>query len=150
MIANTGGDRLFDWGGEFNTYLVPFSPYGLPTIHREPSPGAINFILALGKASGADQSRIEPDGELGLVRQKDDQWQDNHGGPRDANVRTGSRRDTQGTPESNTTSNNTRTITTSSQLLTTNDITKTVQGGNNHKIGLTTTDNNKKLSPVSQ
>jgi hypothetical protein len=28
MIANTGGDRLIDWVGEFNSYLVPFSPFG--------------------------------------------------------------------------------------------------------------------------
>ena len=25
LIANTGGDRLIDWVGEFNSYLVPFS-----------------------------------------------------------------------------------------------------------------------------
>ena len=34
LLANTGGDRLFDWTGEFNSYLVPFNQNGDPTIHR--------------------------------------------------------------------------------------------------------------------
>src|SRR5262245_18373077 len=34
LIANTGGDRLFDWGGEFNSFVVPFSAFGNPTVHR--------------------------------------------------------------------------------------------------------------------
>ena len=25
MIANTALDRMYDWGGEFNSFLVPFS-----------------------------------------------------------------------------------------------------------------------------
>ena len=25
LIANTGGDRLIDWVGEYNSYLVPFA-----------------------------------------------------------------------------------------------------------------------------
>ena len=29
LIANTGGDRLIDWIGEFNSYLVPFAPFGM-------------------------------------------------------------------------------------------------------------------------
>ncbi len=37
LIANTGGDRLIDWVGEFNSYIVPFAPFGAG--HREP-PGA--------------------------------------------------------------------------------------------------------------
>ena len=31
LIANTGGDRLIDWVGEFNTFLVPFAPFGIGT-----------------------------------------------------------------------------------------------------------------------
>ena len=27
LIGNTGGDRLIDWSGEFNSYLVPFAPF---------------------------------------------------------------------------------------------------------------------------
>ena len=26
MIGNTGGDRLIDWAGEFNSYIVPLCP----------------------------------------------------------------------------------------------------------------------------
>ena len=34
LIGNTGGDRLIDWVGEFNSYLVPFAPFGLATVSR--------------------------------------------------------------------------------------------------------------------
>ena len=39
LIANTGGDRLIDWVGEFNTYIVPFSPFGMSTVSRQLAPG---------------------------------------------------------------------------------------------------------------
>jgi len=103
LIANTGADRMFDWGGEFNSYFVPFSPFGQPTIYRSPgnNPHIENFLLDLGAASGADQTLIEPDGELGLVTSADPQWGDQHGPPRDpqpGNI-PGVQRDTQGGPE---------------------------------------------------
>ena len=34
LIANTALDRMYDWGGEFNTFVVPFAPFGSPD--REP------------------------------------------------------------------------------------------------------------------
>ncbi len=37
LIGNTGGDRLMDWAGEFNSYIVPFSPFGIATVSRQPS-----------------------------------------------------------------------------------------------------------------
>ncbi|MEA2734879.1 MAG: hypothetical protein QOE14_1330, partial [Humisphaera sp.] len=100
MIANTGGERMFDWGGEFNTYVVPYSPFGEPTVARKISPGMVEFILALGLESGADATRLEPNGELGLFTAKDPQWQANHGGPRDPQgPNAKAKRDTQGGPE---------------------------------------------------
>ncbi|MDX2216263.1 MAG: proprotein convertase P-domain-containing protein, partial [Oculatellaceae cyanobacterium bins.114] len=101
LIANTGADRLFDWTGEFNTFLVPFSPFGYPTIIRSPSPHVFKFLTELGRASGADRSLQEPNGELGLVTQKDPQWNDQHGAPRDPQAGNipGVQRDTQGRPE---------------------------------------------------
>ncbi|MCT7991818.1 proprotein convertase P-domain-containing protein [Laspinema olomoucense] len=101
LIANTGGDRLFDWTGEFNSFLVPFSPFGEPTIIRSISPHVVQFLLDLGISSGSDSQLIEPYGELGLVTQKDRQWGDQHGAPRDpqpGNI-PGVQRDTQGAPE---------------------------------------------------
>ena len=56
MIANTGGDRLIDWDGEFNTYLVPFSPYGAPSISRMVAPALYDFLYQVSKAQGADQT----------------------------------------------------------------------------------------------
>ena len=32
LIGNTGGDRLIDWVGEFNSYIVPFAPFGIATV----------------------------------------------------------------------------------------------------------------------
>src|SRR5205085_8938556 len=83
LIANTGGDRMFDWGGEFNSYIVPFAAFGNPTVVRSPSPNIQQFLMDLGKASGADQTLTEPNGELALFTQKDPQWGANHGSPRD-------------------------------------------------------------------
>jgi Ca2+-binding RTX toxin-like protein len=94
LIGNTGGDRLIDWTGEFNSYIVPFSPFGLGTVSRQISPGLTEFLYALSKADGADPTRAtdtgaeairngEPAGELGLIVQKDPAWQDQTGGPID-------------------------------------------------------------------
>jgi Ca2+-binding RTX toxin-like protein len=100
LIANTGGDRLFDWTGEFNSYLVPFSPFGEPTINRDPSPHVVDFLRGLGQESGTDQALSEPSGELGLVTQQDPQFGDQHGGPRDPQPgHTHASRDTRGGPE---------------------------------------------------
>jgi hypothetical protein len=101
LIANTGGDRLFDWTGNFNSYFVPFSSFGSPTVERSHSPHIQGFLLALGKESGSDQTLAEPDGELGLVTSKDPQWGDQHGPGRDAAKGhiPGVQRDTKGGPE---------------------------------------------------
>ncbi len=101
LIANTGGDRMFDWTGEFNSYFVPFSPFGIPTVVREINPHCRKFLLDLSEACGADQTLTEPNAELGMVTQQDPEWGDQHGGPRDpqAGNLPGVKRDTQGEPE---------------------------------------------------
>jgi hypothetical protein len=96
LIANTGADRLIDWLGEYNSYVVPFAPFGLPTVSRAAQPQLAQFLYDLSKSDGADQTRIapevegadperngEPFAELGLVRQQDDEWQDQTGAPAD-------------------------------------------------------------------
>ena len=94
LIANTGGDRLIDWVGEFNSYLVPFSPFGMSTISRMISPALQQFLYDLSRGAGADRTRAadtgadplrngEPYGEMGLVNQKDNWWQDQTGAPDD-------------------------------------------------------------------
>ncbi len=94
LIGNTGGDRLFDWNGEYNSYWVPFSPFGNPTVVRSPSPQIQQFLLALGKSSGADQTLTEPNGELGLTTSGE------NGSPRDPQPgNSNAKRDTQGAPE---------------------------------------------------
>ena len=55
LIANTGQDRMFDWGGEFNSFIVPFAPFGAPTVNRGFSPHARDFIRALSFAGGSDE-----------------------------------------------------------------------------------------------
>jgi len=94
LIANTGGDRLIDWCGEFNSYIVPFAPYGMATVSRTLQPQLMEFLYDLSASDGADPTRAadtgsdplrngEPEGELGLVKQKDFDWHDQTGAPDD-------------------------------------------------------------------
>ncbi|HEY9237367.1 MAG TPA: hypothetical protein VIP10_00890, partial [Burkholderiaceae bacterium] len=97
LIANTGGDRLIDWVGEFNSYLVPFAPFGMATVSRTLQPQLAEFLYTLAASDGADPTRTvdtnsdaslayrrgEPAGELGLIRQKDFAWQSQTGAPTD-------------------------------------------------------------------
>ncbi|HLL10769.1 MAG TPA: hypothetical protein VK570_06920, partial [Rubrivivax sp.] len=97
LIANTGGDRLIDWVGEFNSYLVPFAPFGMATVSRTLQPQLAEFLYTLSASDGADPTRWkdtnadpalqfrngEPAGELGLIRQKDFAWQTQTGAPTD-------------------------------------------------------------------
>ncbi|NIV45481.1 MAG: hypothetical protein GWN46_00895, partial [Gammaproteobacteria bacterium] len=79
-------DRLIDWAGEFNSYIVPFAPFGSFTISRAPQPQLAEFLYALGAGDGVDGTRGldagnqdrngEPDGELGVVLQQDFAWRD--------------------------------------------------------------------------
>jgi Ca2+-binding RTX toxin-like protein len=101
LIFNTGGDRSFDWIGEYNSYIAPYAPFGNPEVDRLISPHCVNFLMALGEACGADQALVESDGELGLADQHDPRWGDQHGAPRDpqAGNLPGVHRDTMGEPE---------------------------------------------------
>jgi hypothetical protein len=107
LIANTGGDRLIDWTGEFNSYLVPFAPYGMATVSRTVQPQLPEFLYALSASDGVDMTRSgdafqgnpsadtiarngEPHGELGLIRQQDEAWNDTHG-PQAGNIPGGQR-----------------------------------------------------------
>ncbi|PLW82817.1 hypothetical protein CWI75_09650 [Kineobactrum sediminis] len=94
LIGNTTTDRLIDWVGEFNSYVVPFSPFGLETISRDARPALVAYLYALSEADGADATRAsdtgtnaarngEPFGEVGIVLQKDDAWRRQSGAPAD-------------------------------------------------------------------
>jgi hypothetical protein len=106
LLANTGGDRLIDWSGEFDSYLVPFSPFGMATVSRTVQPQLPEYLYALSASDGADPYLAaqygsdptrngEPFGELGIVLQKDAAWGDQKGKPRDpqAGNTPGSQRD---------------------------------------------------------
>ncbi len=50
LMANTAGDRLIDWQGDFNSFIVPFSWYSAPTISRWYVPKAdeaLNHLFGL-------------------------------------------------------------------------------------------------------
>jgi Ca2+-binding RTX toxin-like protein len=90
LIANTEGDRLIDWAGQFNSYIVPFAQSGMGTISRTLQPHLAEFLYALSLSDGADPTRAadtgadpvrngEPFGELGVVRPQDFAWQDQTG-----------------------------------------------------------------------
>jgi Ca2+-binding RTX toxin-like protein len=93
LIANTGGDRLIDWAGNFNSYIVPFSQYGMGTVSRTLQPKLAEFLYDLSAGDGADFTRGgdperngEPDGELGVVRNQDFAWHDQTGASNDPQV----------------------------------------------------------------
>jgi Ca2+-binding RTX toxin-like protein len=105
LIGNTGGDRLIDHLGEFNSYIVPFAPFGISTVSRQVPPQLWDFLSAQAASDGIDMTRTtdtgqtngdrsrysnvfdqmgEPYGELGLVTQQDHGfWQDQSGPPTD-------------------------------------------------------------------
>jgi len=105
LIGNTGGDRLIDWVGEYNSFLVPYAPFGQASVSRTLMPHLHEFLYALSAGDGADPTRYadaiggtppaptnndpipsrngEPFGELGLVLQKDFAWGDQTGAPSD-------------------------------------------------------------------
>jgi Ca2+-binding RTX toxin-like protein len=93
LIANAAGDRLIDWVGEFNTYLVPFASFGAATVSRTLQPQLAEFLYRLSASDGADPTRTEdggdplrngePWGELGLVLQRDPNWHEQTGAPID-------------------------------------------------------------------
>ncbi|MGH2998422.1 MAG: beta strand repeat-containing protein, partial [Gaiellaceae bacterium] len=76
LIANTGGDRLIDWGGEYNSFLVPFSPFGMATVDRAQAPAVQNIVTQLALSEGADP--MLGTGALAEIGLSID-----HGGPRD-------------------------------------------------------------------
>ncbi|HVC56950.1 MAG TPA: hypothetical protein VND95_13400, partial [Stellaceae bacterium] len=95
LIAGGVYDRLIDWKGEFNQYVVPFSPYGAPTISRDLNPALFQYLYQLSASDGADPTIAtdwgqdatrngEPYGELGLVTQVDPFWQEQGGAPNQA------------------------------------------------------------------
>jgi len=73
---------------------VPFAPFGPFTISRAPQPQIAEYLYALGASDGADPTVFadtgsgqdrngEPYAELGVVIQKDFEWQDQTGAPDD-------------------------------------------------------------------
>jgi Ca2+-binding RTX toxin-like protein len=85
LIADTGRARMFDWHGEFNSFVVPFSPFGTPVVNRTFSPWARDFIRALAAAGGQDPTFVpgSPIDELSLTEPQDPYYHDQEGGPRD-------------------------------------------------------------------
>lgn len=58
LIGNTAADRLIDWSGEFNSFVVPFPSNGGPTIVRSHNPSIVEFLIRLSWSDGADQTRM--------------------------------------------------------------------------------------------
>lgn len=94
LLANSGADRLIDWVGEYNSYLVPFAPFGAAAVSRTLQPQLSGYLYALSGSDGADPTRAEdagtdaarngePAGELGLFRPRDAGFRDQTGAPDD-------------------------------------------------------------------
>jgi hypothetical protein len=63
LIADQSGDRLIDWFGNFNDFVVPGPGYGSPTIVRSPSQWVQDFVLNLARDDGA----TDPNAEIRVV-----------------------------------------------------------------------------------
>jgi Ca2+-binding RTX toxin-like protein len=63
LVADQTGDRLIDWLGNFNTFVVPFKSFGEPVIIRSPAPQMQQFLLDLAASDGA----TDPFTEISLV-----------------------------------------------------------------------------------
>jgi Ca2+-binding RTX toxin-like protein len=104
LIGNTKGDRLIDWVGEFNSFIVPFAPFGVAAVSRQVPPHLFDFLYGQAFSDGVDVTRNTDtgqsnhnqrysnvvtmqggiEGEMGLVTQGDHgYWQDQTGGPTD-------------------------------------------------------------------
>jgi Ca2+-binding RTX toxin-like protein len=59
LIADTKADRLVDWFGNFDQFIVPPPGFGAPTIIRSPDPSTQKFFLDLGAADGATDAQGE-------------------------------------------------------------------------------------------
>jgi len=44
-----GDDRLIDWVGEFNSFLVPFCPLGMATVSRTLQPQLAELITTCAR-----------------------------------------------------------------------------------------------------
>ncbi|KUG05437.1 hypothetical protein ASZ90_017119 [hydrocarbon metagenome] len=95
LIASSEGDRMVDWTGEYNSYIVPSSKFGPGTVIRYSTKAIESYLYLLAISSGADASAgsyvdgadparyYEPYGEIGLVTVKDPYSKDMNGAPRD-------------------------------------------------------------------
>lgn len=71
LISNAAADRLIDWSGNYDSFVVPWSSKGGPTIIRSHNPHIVDFLIKLSRSRGADQTRTGTTpaldyGELGL------------------------------------------------------------------------------------
>ncbi|HEX6350970.1 MAG TPA: Ig-like domain-containing protein, partial [Candidatus Dormibacteraeota bacterium] len=92
LFAGTAGDRLIDWAGNHNSYYVPFSPFGEPTVSRTMQPQMPQFLYQLSASDGADLTlgaryggtaarNGEPFGEIGVVIHGDPMFHQQVGKP---------------------------------------------------------------------
>jgi hypothetical protein len=95
LVASTAGDRLIDWNGEYNSYIVSSNQFGRDTVIRAYNGDLVSFLYNLGIGCGADRTAgstvvsadparyYEPFGELGLIITGDPYSKDQLGAPRD-------------------------------------------------------------------
>lgn len=58
LILNTGADRGMDWTGEYNSFIVPFSPFGAFHITRALAPQVAEYLYDLSASGGADVQAV--------------------------------------------------------------------------------------------
>ena len=86
LIADTGRARMFDWTGEFNSFIVPFSPFGKPGREALVQPVHTATSSPPSRSAGGQDQTFAPQSpldETALSTPQDSFWNDQHGGPRD-------------------------------------------------------------------
>jgi Ca2+-binding RTX toxin-like protein len=59
LVADGSSDRLIDWFGNFNVFIVPGPGFGAPIIIRSPAPDMQQFLLDLAAADGSTDANFE-------------------------------------------------------------------------------------------
>ncbi|MDQ3440267.1 MAG: hypothetical protein M3478_07945 [Planctomycetota bacterium] len=63
LVADVKDDKLVDWFGNFNQFIVPGPGFGSPTIIRSPNPHMRDFLTQLALGDGA----TDPEAEAAIV-----------------------------------------------------------------------------------
>ena len=60
VFKDLGAEDLIDWAGEFNSYIVPYAPFGAFSISRSLQPQLMEYLYELSFSDGDGEVLMEP------------------------------------------------------------------------------------------